>query len=57
MHEQMLRMGIDLRFQSDPVKKVALALRAAAVYDRTRADAMERWASLLESTSEERNHE
>jgi hypothetical protein len=57
MHEQMLRMGIDLRFQSDPVKKVALALRAAAVYDRTRAEAMERWASLVESTSEERNHE
>ena len=51
IHEQILRAGISLRYESDVIQRVAMAIRAAAVYDRARADAMERWASLLESTS------
>jgi hypothetical protein len=30
-----------------------MALRSAAIYDRERADAMDRWAQLLESGSGE----
>jgi hypothetical protein len=51
-HEQILRAGITLEYEPDEVKRVALALRAASVYDRARADAMERWARLLEDTLE-----
>jgi hypothetical protein len=52
IHEQILRAGISLEYEPDPVKRVALALRAASVYDRARADAMERWASLLDHNLE-----
>jgi hypothetical protein len=31
-----------------------MALRSAAVYDRARADAMDRWAQVLESEAERR---
>jgi len=55
IHEEMLSGGISLRYEPDPIKRVATALRAAAVYDRKRADAMDRWADLLESTYKERN--
>ena len=48
LHEELLRVGVSLRFEPDAKNRVALALRAAAVYDRKRADAMERWADLLE---------
>jgi hypothetical protein len=48
MHEQMRRAGISLTFEPDRVKRVATALRSAATYDRARADAMERWAELLD---------
>src|SRR5258708_29218890 len=51
IHEQLRQSGVSLRFEPDAVMRGAIALRAAAVYDRARADAMERWASLLESTS------
>lgn len=47
MHEQMLQAGISLTFEHDKRKRVAKALRAAAIYDRARADAMERWADIL----------
>ena len=57
IHEQLWRLGISLRYEPDEVKRVALALRAAAVYDRARADAMDRWASLLESSSKKGNRE
>jgi len=50
MHEQLLRAGIPLGYEPDVNRRVALALRAAAVYDRARADAMDRWASLLEDS-------
>ena len=50
IHEQILRAGISLRYEGDVIQRVAMAMRAAAVYDRTRADAMERWASWLDST-------
>jgi hypothetical protein len=53
IHEQMRRAGIPLTFEPDPVKRVATALRSAAVYDRARADAMERWAELLDKEREE----
>jgi len=55
IHEQLLRAGISPLYEPDEVKRVALALRAAAVYDRARADAMDRWAGLLEKHSNERN--
>ena len=48
LHEELLRAGVSLRFEPDPIKRVATALRAEAVYDRKRADARERWADLLE---------
>jgi hypothetical protein len=57
IHEQLLRAEISLRYEPDEVKRVALALRAAAVYDRARADAMDRWADLLEKHFNERNRE
>jgi hypothetical protein len=53
IHEQLLRAGISLKYERDKVKRVASALRSAAVYDRTRADAMERWASLLDQSNGE----
>jgi hypothetical protein len=54
VHEQLLRAGVSPRYERAAVKRVAAALRAAAVYDRARADAMDRWASLLENTSKRR---
>jgi hypothetical protein len=47
-----MRAGISPQYEPDEVKRVALALRAAAVYDRQRADAMERWAGVLEKSRE-----
>lgn len=52
IHEQLLRAGVSLRYQPDPVRRVAQALRASAVYDRKQADAKERWADLLENEEE-----
>jgi hypothetical protein len=52
IHEQILQAGISLEYEPDEVKRVAQALRTAAVYDRARADAMDRWASLLEHNLE-----
>ena len=57
IHEQMFRGKISLRHKPDAIKRVATALRAAAVYDRARADAMDRWASWLESTFQEEEEE
>jgi len=48
LHEQLRRAGMSLSFEPDPIKRVAKALRSAAVYDRARADAMDRWAASLE---------
>jgi hypothetical protein len=48
MHEEILRAGVPLTLEHDKVKRVANALRAAAIYDRARADAMERWADTLD---------
>jgi hypothetical protein len=53
IHEQLLRAGISLEYEPNEVKRVALALRSAAVYDRARADAMERWATLLDQSNGE----
>jgi hypothetical protein len=47
IHEQMLREGISLRTENDPVTKVEMAMRAMAVYRRDEADAMDRLADLL----------
>jgi hypothetical protein len=49
IHEQMLRAGISLRYERDPIKRVAKAMRAIAVYRRAEADAMDRWADLLDN--------
>jgi hypothetical protein len=48
MHEELLRAGIPLRYEPDPRKRVAEALRSSAIYQHKLADAMERWADLLE---------
>src|ERR1700719_2259068 len=55
IHEQMLRAGVSLRYERDPVKRVAMALRAMVVYrraeaehKRAEAEAMERMADLLD---------
>jgi hypothetical protein len=48
IHEQMLRAGISLRYEPDPVKRAAIALRAMAVYRKAETDAMERLADLLD---------
>jgi len=55
MHEQMLRTGISLSFEHNRQKRVAKALRAAAVYDRAKANAMERWAETLDESEGEPN--
>jgi len=47
IHEQILRAEISLTFEPDRNKRIAMALRSAAVYDRERADAMDRWAAWL----------
>jgi hypothetical protein len=43
--------GADMHFQSDPVKRVAYALKSTAVFHRDMADAMERWAKTLEENT------
>ena len=48
VHEEMRQAGVSLTFEPDRVKRVVMALRSAAIYDRARADAMDRWAELLE---------
>jgi hypothetical protein len=48
VHEEMRRAEIGLGFEPDQKKRVAMALRAVAVYDRARADAMDRWAASLD---------
>lgn len=52
MHEKMLRLGVPLTFERNRRKRVANALRAAALYDRARADAMERWARSLDDSED-----
>jgi len=47
-HEQMLRAGISLRYEPDLNRRGALAFRAMAIYGRAQADAMDRWADLLD---------
>jgi hypothetical protein len=47
IHEQIIREGISLRCESDPVMRAAMALRGMAVYGRAQAEAMERLADLL----------
>jgi len=48
MHEQMLRAGISLGYEPNVNRRATMALRAMAVYGRAQADAMDRWADLLE---------
>ena len=50
VHEELRRAGVSLGFEPDKKKRVAMALRAVAVYDRTRADAMDRWAASLDGS-------
>jgi len=53
MHEQLRRAGVSLSFEPDPKKRIAQALRSAALYDRARADAMDRWAASLDKSEED----
>ena len=53
IHEQMLRAGVSLRSEPDYVKRVAMMLRAMAVYERSEADAKDRMADLLEQNGKE----
>jgi hypothetical protein len=53
IHEQMLRSGVSLPFESDPVKRVVMALRSMAVYGRAEADAMLRMADLLDESRDQ----
>lgn len=55
LHEQIRRAGISLSFEHDPKKRVAKALRSSAVYDRARADAMDRWAAALDPSEEDKD--
>jgi hypothetical protein len=50
IHEQILRAGVSLRYEPDPVSRVAKALRAMAIYGRAQADAMNRLADLLDQS-------
>lgn len=50
IHEQLLRSEISLRYEANPTRRIAAALRSSAVYDRAQADAKERWATSLEDT-------
>jgi hypothetical protein len=52
IHEHMLRAGVSLRYEYDPIKRVAMMLRAMAVYGRAEADAKDRMADLLEQSGE-----
>lgn len=53
IHEEMLKAGIPLSFEPNPIKRVANALRAVALYDRRKADAMEHWADLIDPSKGE----
>ena len=50
IHEQIARAGVSLRYEPNPVSRVAKALRASAIYDRAHADAKDRWADLLDQS-------
>jgi hypothetical protein len=50
LHEQMLRAGVSLRYEGDPIRRAAMAMRAMSVYRRAEADAMDRWADLLDKS-------
>jgi len=50
IHEQMLRAGISLRYEPNPVIRAAMALRAMAIYGRAQADAMDRLADSLDQS-------
>jgi hypothetical protein len=50
--ELLLRAGVSMGFEPNTAKRITLALRATATYDRKRADAMERWADLLDQSHE-----
>lgn len=53
IHEHIIRAGVSLRYERDPVKRVAMALRAMAVYRRAEADAMDRMADLLDQSGDQ----
>jgi len=50
IHEHLFRAGVSLRHERNPATRVAMALRAMAVYGRAQSDAMDRWADLLEES-------
>jgi hypothetical protein len=46
--EQLRRADVSMSYEPDAKKRVAVALRAIIVYDRKRAEAIERLADLLD---------
>jgi hypothetical protein len=57
MHELMLREGISLRYEPDPIKRLFVQLRATILYERKRNDALERWVNDAEREFLERSQE
>jgi hypothetical protein len=60
IHERLLRAGVSLRYERDLVKRVAMELRAMAVYrravadcGRAEADAMDRMADSLDESRDQ----
>src|SRR5438477_498131 len=47
--ENRRQADVSMRYESDPVKRVALALNATSVFLLMLGDALGRWARLLES--------
>ena len=48
--ESRRQADVSMRYESDPVKRVALALRATSVFLQALADALWRWSELLNPT-------
>jgi hypothetical protein len=48
VHEGYLQAGIDLRYEPNPQKRVALMLRALAAFFEILAATIRQWAALLD---------
>lgn len=48
IHEQILKADISLSFEPKANKRVANALRAIAVYERSKTDTLERLADMID---------
>ena len=53
VHRRYLDAGVDLQFEPDSLKRVALMLRARAVFATLEAERFCEWADLLDKTTKE----